>query len=163
MPIRKANVGYLTNSSIWLNYNHLTKPIVNIFGKCNVLIIVIYVIRVHLEGKSMHWLPWFKWHLPSWQRLPKYPSGSQQCTLLGLDNDMQWGLGRRENFHFLNEKQPLKVTENQIICKIGAFVQVVEFTHMQRYLAVDFWWLISTQMPQPPTPPPGITTNSLLG
>ena len=34
---------------------------------------------------------------------------------------------------------------------------------MHRYLAVDFWWLISTQMPQPPTPPPGITTNSLLG
>ena len=34
---------------------------------------------------------------------------------------------------------------------------------MQRYLAVDFWLLISTQMPQPPSPPPGITTNSLLG
>ena len=30
MPIRKANIEYITNTSSWLNYNHLTKPIVNI-------------------------------------------------------------------------------------------------------------------------------------
>ena len=57
MPIKKANIGYVTNTSIRLNYEHLTKPTVNIFGKCNVLIIVVYVIRVHLEGKNKDWLP----------------------------------------------------------------------------------------------------------
>ena len=45
----------ILNSIIIIWQNQLSM----FFGNCNVLIIVIivYVIRVHLEGKNMHWLP----------------------------------------------------------------------------------------------------------
>ena len=160
MPIRKANIGYITNTSIWLNYNHLTKPIVNILENAMFSLLLFMLFGFILRVKTCIGCPDSSDN--TWQRLPKYPGGSQQCSLLGLDNNMQWGLDRREIFHFSMISNRWKSLKTRLSAR-----SELSCRWLNLHTCKDTWRLIfgcwSRHRCPNPTPPPGITTNSLLG